>query len=89
MKPTQDTTVLHPSLFWNLLMILFSYRLQMPVSEVMIFPNGSAYYVCPRCHITVEREFVSFCDRCGQHLGWKDYKKAKVVYPGNRREVHI
>ena len=23
-----------------------------------------SYYVCPRCHITMEREFMNFCDQC-------------------------
>ena len=89
MKLTQDKTVFHPTLFWSFLMILSSYRLQMPVAEVMIFPNGNAYYVCPRCHITVEREFMSFCDRCGQHLGWKGCKKARKIYPGQHNTVYI
>lgn len=85
MKLTQDKTVFHPTLFWK---ALSSYRLQMPVTEVMVFPYGNGYYVCPRCHITLEREFMAFCDRCGQHLGWRGYKKAKVIYPCNRKEVH-
>ena len=58
-------------------MTLSSYRLQMPVTEVMVFPDGNGYYICPRCHITVEREFMAFCDRCGQHLEWKYYKKSQ------------
>ena len=81
MKLMQDKTDLHPAFVWDLLMILSSYRLQMPITEVMIFPNGYAYYVCPRCHITVEREFMTYCNRCGQRLGWKNYKKAKAIYP--------
>ena len=89
MKLTQDKTIFHPTFFWNLLMILSSYRLQMSIAEVMIFPNGNAYYVCPRCHITMEREFMSFCNRCGQHLGWKGYKKARKIYLGQRNTVHI
>ena len=88
MNLMQNKALFHPALFWNLLMLLSSYRLQMPVTEVMIYSNGFAYYVCPRCHITVEREFMAYCDRCGQHLGWKNYKKAKIIYPGSRKEVH-
>ena len=59
MKLTQNKTLFHPALFWNLLKLLSSYRLQMHVTEVMVFPDGNGYYVCPRCHITVEREFMS------------------------------
>ena len=59
MRITQQKAAFSPVLFWNLLMLLSSHRLQMPVTEVMVFPDGNAYYVCPRCHITVEREFMS------------------------------
>ncbi len=84
-QPTAQAKVsLSRPLLWDLLMFFSSYRQQTPVTEVMIFPDGTAYYVCPRCHITVDREFMRFCDRCGQHLGWKGYRKAKVVYPGQR-----
>ena len=64
-----------------------SFRFPMTVTEVMVFETlhgKTGYYVCPRCNITMEREFVSFCDRCGQHLNWKGYKKAKVIYPENK-----
>ncbi len=82
MKLTQNKTLFHPALFWNLLKLLSSYRLQMHVTEVMVFPDGNGYYVCPRCHITVEREFMSFCDRCGQRLSWRDFDDAEVIYVG-------
>ena len=88
MRITQQKAAFSPVLFWNLLMLLSNYRLKMPVTEVMVFPDGNAYYVCPRCHITVEREFMSFCDHCGQHLGWKDYKKARIIYPGQHCTIH-
>ena len=69
------------------LLILADFRWGKEVNEVMIFRTQfgeTGYYVCPRCHITMEREFMSFCDRCGQHLDWTDYKKAKRVYPGQK-----
>ena len=78
-----------PTFLWQLLMRFAEYRMELLVKEVMVFPNGDAYYICPKCNITLEREFVSYCDRCGQCLGWKGYRNAKVIYPGNRKEVHI
>ena len=67
------------------------YRLPMRVTELMVFPSAfgwTSYYVCPRCHITMEREFQSYCDRCGQRLDWKRYRHAKVIWPGgNTRPV--
>ena len=47
-----------PSFLWQLLMRFAEYRMELLVNEVMVFPNGHAYYVCPRCGITLEREFV-------------------------------
>lgn len=79
--------VLTPKLLM-VLMDLASYRFAMPVTELMVFESGRRkdyYYVCPQCGITLEREFVGYCDRCGQHLDWKGYKKVKLVYPGRNR----
>ena len=77
-----------PLFLWQLLMRFAEYRMELPIKAVMVFPHGYAYYVCPRCGITLEREFVAYCDRCGQHLDWSGYKKATVVYPGNHKESH-
>lgn len=56
-----------------------TYRTPLPVTEVMKFPNGYAFPVCPRCKITLEREYQSYCDRCGQCLDWNDFENAKVI----------
>ena len=77
-----------PSFIWQLLMRFAECRMEIPIKEVMVFPNGHAYYICPRCNLTLDREFMAYCDRCGQHLGWRNYKKANVVYPGNSKELH-
>ncbi len=73
----------------ELLLCQASYRVAMRVTEVMVCKSAwigeTGYYVCPRCHITLEREFMSFCDRCGQHLNWRDYKKAATIYPGTMK----
>ena len=72
----------------DLLAILCSYRPKMPVAEAVLFLDGNRYYVCPRCRATMEREFMNFCDRCGQHLDWNGYKKAKLVYPNQRNSLY-
>lgn len=79
---------LDPSSVWNYLLFLFGFRQQMPVTEVMIYSDGSGFYICPRCHVTMDKEFVEFCDCCGQHLGWKSYRKAKKIYPGQHSTLH-
>ena len=54
-----------------------------PVVEVMSFPcafgRHSDFYVCPVCHVTLEREFMACCDRCGQLLDWRKYREARVI----------
>ena len=59
-----------------------SYRIPLPVTKVIAFPN-TTYPICPRCTISIEREYMSFCDRCGQKLNWDLFEYAKVIYPGN------
>lgn len=61
-----------------------SFRKSMSVNKILIFQNCNGltgYYVCPRCEVSLEREFVSYCDRCGQALDWKYYKKAVRIFP--------
>ena len=53
-----------------------SYRIPMPVTEVRRFRGTSgfiAFPVCPHCGQTMEREFQSYCDRCGQCLDWERF----------------
>ena len=55
-----------------------NYRRPMQITHVRKFCN-SVYYICPRCNVTMEREFMAYCDRCGQHLNWKTCRKAVVL----------
>ena len=55
-----------------------SYRISMEVTHLRKY-RTTAYYICPRCKITIEREFMVYCDRCGQHLSWKTCRKAVVL----------
>ena len=54
-----------------------SYRSPMLVTHLRLYKTTS-FYICPR-GITLEREFMSYCDRCGQCLDWKCYRKAVIV----------
>ena len=56
-----------------------SFRRPMPVTQVFLFRDGNTFPVCPRCQITLEREYQKFCDRCGQALGWEEYAQARIV----------
>lgn len=78
-----------------------SYRLPQLVREVLLFTSGISYPICPRCDNSLDREYMSFCDQCGQRLAWtwfdyasvtrvpcnKTYKQSTV--PMARREVAV
>lgn len=55
-----------------------SYRVPMPVTHLRRY-SRTAYYICPRCNTTMEREFMAYCDRCGQCLGWKQVQTGTVL----------
>lgn len=59
-----------------------SYRRPMSVTEVFYYVDSligpTTYPICPRCGMTMEREFQSFCDRCGQALKWNGLEQAVI-----------
>lgn len=57
--------------------VAMTYRAPMPVIHLKRY-RETTYYLCPRCKVTLEREFTAYCDRCGQRLSWKKYKKAVI-----------
>ncbi len=57
-----------------------SYRVPMLVRELNIFWNRDSYYACPRCRISLSREFMSYCDSCGQCLDWSAHHRARITY---------
>lgn len=61
------------------------YRVPMRVREVCRFYSGDIYPICPRCGMTIEREYMSFCDRCGQRLGWERFDFTVIVAAPRRR----
>ena len=57
-----------------------AYRIPLQVRKVLKFTQGYSYPICPRCDRSIDREYMRFCDRCGQHLAWDHFEKARVVY---------
>lgn len=55
------------------------YRKPMMVNEYRYYSERNSFPVCPRCRSSLEVDFQSYCDRCGQALNWKEYHKAKLV----------
>lgn len=49
------------------------FRLPKPVTEFRRYSRGNVYPVCPSCRSSLDREYVAFCDRCGQRLEWETY----------------
>ena len=68
-----------------------SYRTPMRVEAVRAFRWGngfSAFPICPRCQSTMEREYQAFCDRCGQRLSWRGFRRAAILMPPSEtREI--
>ena len=62
-----------------------SYRIPLPVTKVIAYSN-TTYPICPICAISLEREYMAFCDRCGQRLNWNFFEHAKVIYPNFLKE---
>lgn len=56
-----------------------SYRQPMLVRKSFRTKKGSTYPICPRCNITMDREYKNYCDRCGQALNWEKYEKAVTM----------
>ena len=62
--------------------IAASYRIPMPVLSVRRYSGRDGAYtypICPRCNTTLPREYLSFCDRCGQRLNWKRFANATIL----------
>ena len=58
---------------------VYRYRIPMQVKQVRRFLDDSYYPICPGCKRTIDREYMCFCDRCGQRLAWEMFEFATVV----------
>jgi hypothetical protein len=62
-------------------MEMIDYRTPRMVTEMVVYQNtfgANSYYICPRCDCPLDREFMHFCDRCGQKLGWQNFLHARI-----------
>lgn len=57
-----------------------AYRIPLQVRKVIQFKEGYSYPICPRCDCSLDREYMRYCDRCGQHLVWNYLRDARIVY---------
>lgn len=61
-----------------------AYRQPLSVTQIRCYRYSSGltgFPVCPRCRKSMEREYQSFCDRCGQYLDWRNFGKAALLLP--------
>ncbi len=74
---------------FNKLAKMAAYRTPMKITEIRIthnFYSGNiGYYLCPRCKMELERDFMGYCNCCGQKLDWRGYRKAKRIYPNGKK----
>ena len=65
----------------ELLLPEMPHRLEpMRVTAFRTLRSGDTYYpVCPGCHVTLEREYQRYCDRCGQRLDWSAPNAAIIL----------
>ena len=65
---------------FRILVTAVSYRIAMPVTKMVQYGSGGyAYPICPRCRQSMDREYMGYCDRCGQKLSWAKLDNAKVL----------
>ena len=61
-----------------------AFREPMPVTHIRCFrclSGVTGFPVCPQCGKAMEREYQSYCDRCGQRLDWNNFSKATIILP--------
>lgn len=56
-----------------------AFRSAVAVREAALYSSGEMYPLCPQCRIPLDREYQRFCDRCGQRLDWKGYRRARIL----------
>lgn len=79
----QIQTKRHKAEHLGVLAKALSYRIPAAVTRMLRVPSGD-YPVCPRCGSSFDREYIRFCDRCGQRLNWSVYQFAIPVKPGEK-----
>lgn len=81
----KQRTLIVPEKEYKKLVSLASYHSPMEIAEMVItydtFWGNEGYYLCPRCKSSLERDFMLFCNCCGQKLDWNKYKEVKRIYP--------
>ena len=70
----------------HLFMEAVTYRSPLPVTRIIVYAHNDSYPICPRCSMSLDREYMSFGDRCGQKLSWHLLDHAIICYPESKKE---
>ena len=62
------------------------YRKKKRVTTIVDFGCNGCYAVCPMCNRLLDREYMNFCDCCGQNLSWRKFNKVKIVKWEDRKK---
>lgn len=62
-----------------------SYRIPKTVKKICVYPDNCFFGVCPRCNNSIDREYQTFCNCCGQRLDWSKLDEAEAEWIGGNR----
>ena len=62
-----------------------SYRIPKKVKKIRVYPDNCFFGVCPRCNNSIDREYQTFCNCCGQRLDWSKLDEAEEEWIGGNR----
>lgn len=72
-----------------ILLSAFQFRIPKSVTQTRVYARGYCYPVCPSCRSSLDREYMAFCDRCGQRLAWEEYadenEESGDIVPGSEK----
>ena len=67
-----------------------SYRSPMQVKLYMRTWCRDYYPICPRCSSSMDRDFVSYCNQCGQKMAWDQLNEVCFIKAGDKeRKIHV
>ena len=63
-----------------------SYRIPKKVKKIRVYPDNCFFGVCPRCNKSIDREYQTFCNCCGQRLDWSKLDEAEEEWISRNRK---
>ena len=60
-----------------------SYRIPKKVKKIRVYPDNCFFGVCPKCNNSIDREYQTFCNCCGQRLDWSKLDEAEEEHISN------